>query len=162
MATTVYRDLKMAITRFRYWYNETNIETRMGIWMGMGALTGAVTGFRSMAKKVYAKPTCLEVTEIQLPKSSIDEFEQLWNDHAGEAAKCEGYEWTRLYKAIDWENSAWSYLQLRMWRRPKFRLMWENSDYAQQQEKKMLQVGAQIKKTRYDIVVDDSVSRLVE
>merc|ERR1712070_991237 len=57
----------------------------------------------------------LVATTYVVPPEKKKAFESAWSDSARLAQRQPGYEWTKTYKAVDWEDSPFHYISFRMW-----------------------------------------------
>ncbi|EAA22510.1 hypothetical protein [Plasmodium yoelii yoelii] len=89
-------------------------------------------------------------------------FEKNYNKLNIYAFKNRGYEHTKLFKAINWENSPLSYLQLRLWR--------DKQSYDNYLKNKQInELLDNVKKecnsytsSIYETIVDDSIVRIIQ
>merc|ERR1711924_473757 len=68
-----------------------------------------------MGKTRNPESAFLATTTYHVAEEKKNAFQQAWSDAARLAQRQPGYEWTRTYKAIDWEDSPFQYISFRMW-----------------------------------------------
>lgn len=109
--------LPESLQRLWMFYCELSSGNKSAIWLSNGIIFGSVLGTSErIRKEADAHTDFLEVTEYSLgSKSRSREFEKYWNDSAKRAQAQRGYEWTRMYKAVAWDDSPFHYLSVRMW-----------------------------------------------
>ena len=125
------------------------------MWLANGILFGSVYGtLERIKREEEVKPDYLEVTQYEVPKDRMKGFEKLWNDSAKRSQTQRGYGWTRMYKAVAWEDSPFQYLSTRLWEEKPV----EDSIF----EKRLDEAGIKpASKHEYVTVVDDSVVRTI-
>merc|ERR1712113_486687 len=90
-------------------------------------------------------------------------FEAAWSDAARLAQRQPGYEWTKTYKALDWEDSPFHYVSFRMWNEERSFKRFEGFDSTWKELNKRLQATCtSAENTVYRIIVDDSVRRIID
>merc|ERR1740121_923828 len=84
--------------------------------MSAGMVGGTLLGTWERRLRVK-KPESdfLVATTYIVPADKKKAFEVAWSDLARLAQRQPGYEWTRTYKALDWEDSPFHYISFRMW-----------------------------------------------
>eukprot|EP00386_Alphamonas_edax_P002209 GDKI01006631.1.p1 GENE.GDKI01006631.1~~GDKI01006631.1.p1 ORF type:complete len:170 (-),score=23.63 GDKI01006631.1:444-953(-) len=128
-----------------------------------GAIFGHLLGKRHRQYRidnVYAD--CLTVTSYELPQTQAEKFEETWNQYSKFAQKFTGYEWTKMFKAIKWDKSPFSYLELRLWRNDNIYKEFAKQEAIAEQKKKLEEGGVKVKTHMYEIIVDDSIRRMIE
>merc|ERR1711972_967118 len=81
-----------------------------------GNILGAIYGTHVRREKVKnPESDFLLATTYNVAEDTKKKFEAAWSDAARLAQRQPGYEWTRTYKAIDWEDSPFHYISFRMW-----------------------------------------------
>merc|ERR1719410_992343 len=104
----------------------------------------------------------LIVTTYTMPHDKRKGFENSWSDAARLAQRQPGYEWTRTYKALDWEDSPFHYVSFRMWNEEaSFKRMTKYDATWKELMNRMDQV-CQSQNTPYRVIVDDSQRRIIE
>lgn len=99
-------------------------------------------------------PEYLEVIQYEVDRSQLKTFEKLWNDSAKRSQTQRGYGWTRMYKAVAWEDSPFQYLSTRLWENKPV----DDSIF----QTKLEEAGVKLPtKREYVTVIDDSVVRTI-
>jgi hypothetical protein len=128
---------------------------KSAVWLANGILFGSIYGtLERLRTEEEKKVDYLELTEFQVPKARMKEFEKLWNDSAKRTQVQRGYGWTRTYKAIAWEESPFQYLSMRLWETKPV----EDHIFMKKLEEANLDRG---KRSEFITVVDDSVVRTI-
>ena len=130
---------------------------KSAIWLANGCLFGSIYGPMDRLKaQAEAKTDYLEITEFSLDgRNKMKEFERSWNDSAKRNQVSRGYGWTRMYKAIAWDESPFHYLSMRMW---------EDKPVEDQIFLKEVEANKSVKSVKrkqYVTVIDDSVIRTI-
>ena len=128
---------------------------KSAVWLANGILFGSIYGtLDRLRKEEEHKEDYFEITEYNVAKSRMKEFEKLWNDAAKRSQSQRGYGWTRTYKAIAWEDSPFQYLTMRQWEDKPV----DDTIFQSKLREAGLDVG---KKREFLTVVDDSVVRTI-
>jgi len=150
--------LPNSVQRLWMFYCGLSSGNKSAIWLANGILFGSVYGtFERLKREEDTKPDFLEVIEYRMDRSRVKEFEKYWNDSAKRTQTQRGYGWTRMYKAIAWEDSPFSYLSMRLW---EDKPVEDHLFKKKIQESKILEDGG-LQRTQYVTVVDDSVVRTI-
>lgn len=104
----------------------------------------------------------MEVTLYNVEKDKIKPFESAWNELSRLSQMQLGYEWTKMYKAIAWEQSPYQYITVKMWGRKKYSSDFQNTDdHAKAIDQINKHTSSEPQTTKFVTVVDDSVVRLI-
>ncbi|KAF8817712.1 hypothetical protein IE077_004613 [Cardiosporidium cionae] len=107
--------IRQAARGVKHWYGDSLVWQKSAIWASFGAICGYFWGSHKhrqrVAKGEFANH--LHITEFNVKVEDIGTFEEAWNSHARVTQKQPGYQSTKLYKAIDWDDPPLSYLQVR-------------------------------------------------
>lgn len=147
-----------SVQRLWMFYCDLSSGNKSAIWLANGIIFGSILGTSErIRKEADARTDFLEVTEYTLgSKSRTKEFEKYWNDSAKRAQAQRGYEWTRMYKSVAWEDSPFNYLSVRMW---------EEGPVADEIFSKRISdsgiLASAPSRKEYVTVVDDSVVRTI-
>eukprot|EP00446_Apocalathium_sp_SHHI-4_P025452 CAMPEP_0177250914 /NCGR_PEP_ID=MMETSP0367-20130122/53659_1 /TAXON_ID=447022 ORGANISM="Scrippsiella hangoei-like, Strain SHHI-4" /NCGR_SAMPLE_ID=MMETSP0367 /ASSEMBLY_ACC=CAM_ASM_000362 /LENGTH=158 /DNA_ID=CAMNT_0018703757 /DNA_START=108 /DNA_END=584 /DNA_ORIENTATION=- len=147
----------------REWYNDLSVGEKGLVSMCLGMIGGTAYGtYVRRYQFKTAQSDFLVATMYTVPEEKKKAFETAWSDAARLAQRQPGYEWTKTYKSLDWEDSPFHYVSFRMWneessfsRMLKFDTTWKEL------QKRMAEVCTQTS-TTYRVVVDDSVRRIIE
>ncbi|GAW79479.1 hypothetical protein, conserved [Plasmodium gonderi] len=156
--------LRQKVHQFSFWYKSSSIGHRNFVWVFVGCFCGYVYGKIEYMKKKKGKGVygdLIYVDEYIVDNNNIRNFEKKYNQVNIHSFKNKGYEYTKLFKAINLNNSPVSYLQLRLWadknsyedyvKSQKIRELTENMD------KECLFHSTD----KYETIVDDSIVRLI-
>ncbi|CRG98720.1 conserved Plasmodium protein, unknown function [Plasmodium relictum] len=159
-----YIILKQKIESFSNWYKASSIGHRNFVWLFIGSFCGYIYGKIEYEKKKKNKGVygdLIFVDEYIVDDKNIKNFEKNYNKLNIHSFKNKGYEYTKLFKAINWQNSPLSYLQLRLWK---------NKDCYDEymKSKNVNELLDNVKKEckfyssdKYETIVDDSIVRLI-
>merc|ERR1711957_588235 len=87
-------------------------------------------------------------------------FEAAWSDAARLAQRQPGYEWTKTYKALDWEDSPFNYISFRMWNEEgSYRRLVNYDSTWKELMTRLNSCVTDSTTTEYRTLVDDSVRR---
>ncbi|VWU48237.1 conserved protein, unknown function [Hepatocystis sp. ex Piliocolobus tephrosceles] len=147
------------------WYRNSSIGHRNFVWVFIGAFCGYVYGKLEYNKKKKGKGIygdLIYIDEYIVDHKNINSFERNYNKLNIHSFKSKGYECTKLFKALNWEYSPFSYLQLRLWN--------DKVSYEQYiKNKNITNLLENLKKNckyystdEYQTVVDDSVVRIIQ
>ena len=104
----------------------------------------------------------MEVTLYNVDKDNVKPFESAWNELSRLSQMQMGYEWTKMYKAIAWEQSPYQYISVKMWGRKKYASDFQKAeDHAKAVEQINKHTSIKPVTDKYITVVDDSVVRLI-
>ena len=154
--------LKRLVTYFpdsvqKLWmfYCSLSSGNKSAIWLANGILFGSIYGTMDrLQKEAETKPDYLEVIEYEVPRGQMKEFEKMWNDSAKRSQTQRGYGWTRMYKAVAWEESPFQYLSTRLWEEKPV----EDPIFQRRLAEAKIE---NVKRQEYVTVVDDSVVRTI-
>jgi hypothetical protein len=151
--------LPESMQRLWMFYCDLSSGNKSAIWLANGIIFGSLLGTSArIQKEADTKSDFLEVTEYQLgSKSRVKEFEKYWNDSAKRAQAQRGYEWTRMYKSVAWDDSPFHYLSIRMWEDKPV----TDDIYSKRLEESKILAGGIPQRKEYVTVVDDSVVRTI-
>ena len=139
-------------------YLSFNQREKMIFWAGLGNIVGSTYGYQANQDRKHSKTSDhLEVSLYKVDKHDIKPFEKTWNSYSRLSQTHLGYEWTKMYKAIAWDYTPYSFVSMRMWGRRKYADAFDDSAEAQ-----TLLAGIKpVYRGRFVSVVDDSVVRLI-
>eukprot|EP00929_Paragymnodinium_shiwhaense_P086100 TRINITY_DN4659_c0_g1_i1.p1 TRINITY_DN4659_c0_g1~~TRINITY_DN4659_c0_g1_i1.p1 ORF type:complete len:160 (+),score=27.43 TRINITY_DN4659_c0_g1_i1:75-554(+) len=151
------------IARQREWYNDLSLGERGLVWIACGNIMGAIYGtYERRGNRKAPESDYLEVSTYTVPQEHRKSFEATWSNSAQLAQRQPGYEWTKTYKAQDWEDSPFHYVTFRMWsqeicakRMREFDPTWKEL------MRRMDEIGVKRESVEYKTVVDDSVRRII-
>merc|ERR1712232_459464 len=151
------------IASTREWYSDLSLGEKGLISLAIGNVIGAVYGThvrRSQMKN--SESDCLVATTYMVPEENMKAFEIAWSDSARLAQRNPGYEWTRTFKALDWEDSPFHYISFRMWSEVgNWRWLTTHNSTWKELMKRMDATGAVHQSSSYEVIVDDSVRRII-
>merc|ERR1712232_1542910 len=152
------------IASTREWYSDLSLGEKGLISLAIGNVIGAVYGTHVRRSKMKTSESdCLIATTYKVPEENVKAFEIAWSDSARLAQRNPGYEWTRTYKALDWEDSPFHYISLRMWNEVgNWRWLTTHNPTWKELMKRMDATGAVHQSSSYEVIVDDSVRRIIE
>ena len=134
-------------------YLSLNQREKMIFWAAWGNIVGSTYGYQAnQARKLTRTSDHLEISFYKVNKEEIKSFETSWNSLSRLSQTFLGYEWCKMYKAIAWDYTPFSYVSMRMWGRRKY-----CDDFRDAQQMKL---PVQFR-DRFVTVVDDSVVRLI-
>lgn len=150
--------LPNSVQRLWMFYCGLSSGNKSAIWLANGILCGSIYGtLERLKREEETKPDFLEVIEYRLDRSRMKEFEKYWNDSAKRTQTHRGYGWTRMYKAIAWDDSPFSYLSMRLWEeKPVEDIIFKKKI----EDSKIINDGG-LHRRQYVTVVDDSVVRTI-
>jgi hypothetical protein len=150
--------LPSSVQRLWMFYCGLSSGNKSAVWLANGILFGSIYGtFERLKREEETKPDFLEVIEYRLDRSRVKEFEKYWNDSAKRTQTQRGYGWTRMYKAIAWDESPFSYLSMRLWEEKPV----EDSIFQRKVEESKILQNEGLQRRQYVTVVDDSVVRTI-
>mmetsp|Transcript_107691 Transcript_107691/g.213995 ORF Transcript_107691/g.213995 Transcript_107691/m.213995 type:complete len:160 (-) Transcript_107691:97-576(-) len=153
-----------AIGYVRQWYTDLSLGEKGLVAMSIGNLIGV--GYGTYVRRLQFKAPesdFLIVSTYNMPQEKRKGFENGWSDAARLAQRQPGYEWTRTYKALDWEDSPFHYLSLRMWNEEwSYRRFTQHDSTWKELQRRLDEVCDGVDNTVYRIVVDDSVKRIID
>jgi hypothetical protein len=150
--------LPNSVQRLWMFYCGLSSGNKSAIWLANGILFGSIYGtFERLKREEETKPDFLEVIEYGVDSSRIKEFEKYWNDSAKRTQTQRGYGWTRMYKAIAWDDSPFSYLSLRLWEEKPV----EDTIFKKNIENSRILHDQGLQRKQFVTVVDDSVVRTI-
>ncbi|SBT70568.1 conserved Plasmodium protein, unknown function [Plasmodium malariae] len=156
--------LKQKAGKFSYWYRTSSIGHRNFVWLFVGCFCGYVYGKIEYIKKKKGKGIygdLIYVDEYIVDKKNIRNFEANYNKLNIHSFKNKGYEYTKLFKAINWDNSPLSYLQLRLWRNKDSYDEYIKSKNIMDLFKNVQRECVFHSSDKYETIVDDSIVRLI-
>ncbi|CAE8625341.1 unnamed protein product, partial [Polarella glacialis] len=110
------RRLFQRVVNVSEWYEELDISEKLLLYMAAGMYWGTCYGtYIRRGKLEMPTSDFLMASAYMVPPTKKKEFEASWSDQARLAQRQPGYEWTRTYKALDWEDSPFHYVSFRMW-----------------------------------------------
>ncbi|KAF4730022.1 hypothetical protein FOZ62_003319, partial [Perkinsus olseni] len=142
------------------WYVELTVSEKNLLWGIQGVVMGSVIGaYKYVDKQANRTSDHLEITYYKVDRSKVKEFEAAWNEAARLAQRQRGYEWTRMYKAIAWEQSPFQYLCMRMWSQKvdKDYFLRHNRNVHDELESRIEAASEGREMNVYKYVVDDSI-----
>ena len=147
-----------SVQRLWMFYCGLSSGNKSAVWLANGILFGSIYGtFERLKREEETKPDFLEVIEYRMDRSRMKEFERYWNDSAKRTQTQRGYGWTRMYKAIAWDDSPFSYLSMRLWEEKPV----EDTIFHKKLEESKILHDANLERKQYVTVVDDSVVRTI-
>lgn len=147
----------------REWYTDLSVGEKGLVTMAMGIIGGAIYGTHVRRGQMrVAESDYLMATMYTVPEKKKKGFEGAWSDAARLAQRQPGYEWTRTYKALDWEDSPFHYVSFRMWNEEASFKRMVAYDSAWKELMKRLDEVCESRSTPYRVIVDDSLRRIIE
>uniref|UniRef100_A0A7S1PQF1 ABM domain-containing protein n=1 Tax=Alexandrium catenella TaxID=2925 RepID=A0A7S1PQF1_ALECA len=146
------------------WYGDLSVGEKGMVTMSLGMVIGTFYGTweRRIRLKVPESDYLLATT-YSVPEAKKKAFENAWSDSARLAQRQPGYEWTRTYKALDWEDSPFHYISFRMWNEESaFKRMVTYDSTWKELLKRLGETFSKTEACAYRIIVDDSVRRIIE
>mmetsp|Transcript_28681 Transcript_28681/g.75961 ORF Transcript_28681/g.75961 Transcript_28681/m.75961 type:complete len:158 (+) Transcript_28681:112-585(+) len=153
------------IAGMRAWYSDLSLGEKGILWMSGGIVCGTFWGTYDRRLKFRAPESdFLVMTSYATAPDKKKAFEVAWSDAARLAQRKPGYEWTKTYKALDWEGSPFNYVSFRMWSEEASYKRLDHFDSVWKELMKRLNetVEGAPKNSVYRIVIDDSVRRIIE
>eukprot|EP00928_Gymnodinium_smaydae_P056708 TRINITY_DN40035_c0_g1_i1.p1 TRINITY_DN40035_c0_g1~~TRINITY_DN40035_c0_g1_i1.p1 ORF type:complete len:177 (-),score=37.02 TRINITY_DN40035_c0_g1_i1:93-572(-) len=147
----------------REWYNELAVGEKCLFAMAIGNVLGTCYGtYVRRAKLKNPESSFLVATTYVVPEDKKKDFEVAWSDAARLAQRQPGYEWTKTYKALDWEDSPFHYVSFRMWNEETSYRRLTNYDSTWKELTRRLEASCTSQQsTVYKTTVDDSVRRII-
>mmetsp|Transcript_123896 Transcript_123896/g.264103 ORF Transcript_123896/g.264103 Transcript_123896/m.264103 type:complete len:160 (-) Transcript_123896:138-617(-) len=146
------------------WYKDLSVGEKGVIAMSAGMIGGTLYG--TYERRLRIKPAesdFLVATTYIVPEDKKKAFEVAWSDMARLAQRQPGYEWTRTYKALDWEDSPFHYISFRMWNEEGSYKRFTTYDATLKElNSRLAAVCTSSRETVYRVTVDDSVRRIIE
>eukprot|EP00933_Yihiella_yeosuensis_P011059 TRINITY_DN118047_c0_g1_i1.p1 TRINITY_DN118047_c0_g1~~TRINITY_DN118047_c0_g1_i1.p1 ORF type:complete len:162 (-),score=23.12 TRINITY_DN118047_c0_g1_i1:164-649(-) len=160
----VIRRIFGRVAAVREWYEELDIAEKLLLYTSAGMYWGTWYGTRCRRGKIEAPESdYLLATQYDVPASKKKSFEASWSDMARLAQRQPGYEWTKTFKALDWEDSPFHYVSFRMWTSSGDYRRFTNMDRTWKELSKRLTENCDKQQdTVYRIIVDDSVKRIID
>ncbi|CAA9986720.1 conserved Plasmodium protein, unknown function [Plasmodium knowlesi strain H] len=156
--------VKQSTQEFALWYRTSSIGHRNFVWVFVGCLCGYAYGSLEYIKKKKGKgmyADLIYVDEFIVDENNIRNFEKSYNHLNIQSFKSKGYEYTKLFKAINLKNSPLSYLQLRLWNnRDSYEAYLKSEDIHRLTENMKKQCIFH-STDKYETIVDDSIVRLI-
>ncbi len=153
-------------------YMDWTMGERMVFWAANGNIFGAIYGTRARKFREENKTSDhMELTFYDnVQKDKIKPFESSWNEFSRLCQRQTGYEWTKMYKSIAFENSPFQYLSVRMWTRKQHSDQFRASEaYAEAMQNTAAAITPTGQPTlplhepeHYVTVIDDSVVRIIQ
>lgn len=159
-----YIRLRQKVDAFSYWYRTSSIGHRNFVWLFFGSFCGYIYGKIEYTRKKKNKGIygdLIYVDEYIVDEKNIKEFEKNYNKLNIHAFKNKGYEYTKLFKAINWKDSPLSYLQLRLWNNANAYDAYMKSDSITELANNVKKNCVTHSSSKYETVVDDSIVRLI-
>eukprot|EP00920_Eleutheroschizon_duboscqi_P006984 GHVT01016209.1.p1 GENE.GHVT01016209.1~~GHVT01016209.1.p1 ORF type:complete len:164 (+),score=19.22 GHVT01016209.1:457-948(+) len=149
--------------QFSAWYSEQTPRKQNMILCVLGTTVGTATGKLRRRQQVASGDvgSSWYVTTYQVPPDGIKDFESRWNRYGRWVQKQPGYRTTQLYKAVHWDAAPASYIQIRQWRRDEHAEEAEADGTGSELSKAVAAACSFTHTNKYDMVVDDSVRRLI-
>lgn len=147
----------------REWYADLSVGEKGMIGMSVGCIIGTLYG-TYVRRGIHRAPESdyLVATTYVVPESKKKAFEIAWSDAARLAQRQPGYEWTKTYKALDWEDSPFHYISFRMWSEENsYKRLITYNDTWKELMKRLDETCESKQSTTYRITVDDSVRRII-
>mmetsp|Transcript_107559 Transcript_107559/g.304160 ORF Transcript_107559/g.304160 Transcript_107559/m.304160 type:complete len:160 (+) Transcript_107559:56-535(+) len=156
--------LLQRIQWMREWYADLSVGEKGLAAMAFGNVAGTFYGtYVRRGKARIPESDFLVCTTYTVDEKQKKAFEAAWSDTARLAQRQPGYEWTRTYKAIDWEDSPFHYLSLRMWNEEfSYKRFTAYDSTLKELLKRLKEVITGTHSAVYRIIVDDSVRRIIE
>eukprot|EP00927_Polykrikos_kofoidii_P078391 TRINITY_DN75219_c0_g1_i1.p1 TRINITY_DN75219_c0_g1~~TRINITY_DN75219_c0_g1_i1.p1 ORF type:complete len:160 (-),score=38.35 TRINITY_DN75219_c0_g1_i1:204-683(-) len=147
----------------REWYGDLSVGEKGLVAMAIGNVIGTMYGTHvRRSKRRFSDAEFMVATTYVVPAEKKKAFEAAWSDAARLAQRQPGYEWTRTYKSLDWEESPFNYISFRLWneeasftRLTKLDPTWKEL---------MVRLEENVTKQEsavYKTLVDDSVRRII-
>ncbi|SBT31655.1 conserved Plasmodium protein, unknown function [Plasmodium ovale wallikeri] len=150
---------------FAYWYRTSSIGHRNFFWVFIGSFCGYIYGKVEKNKKIKDNGIygdLIYIDEYSVTKNNILNFEKKYNLLNAQTFKNKGYEYTKLFKAINWGDCPVNYLQLRLWKNKElYNIHMQNSNVANLLQDVKKECLSHTSDT-YQTVVDDSIVRLIQ
>eukprot|EP00930_Biecheleria_cincta_P071376 TRINITY_DN58888_c0_g1_i1.p1 TRINITY_DN58888_c0_g1~~TRINITY_DN58888_c0_g1_i1.p1 ORF type:complete len:162 (-),score=26.21 TRINITY_DN58888_c0_g1_i1:141-626(-) len=160
----VFRRLLGRIHAGFEWWEELDIAEKYLLYMAAGMYGGTIYGtYQRRARLMIPESDYLLASFYRVDEQQKKAFEANWSDQARLAQRQPGYEWTRTYKALDWQESPFQYITFRMWDQSTNYLRMVQFDPTWKELSK--RVGAtctEQKDTVFRILIDDSVKRIID
>uniref|UniRef100_A0A7S4V382 ABM domain-containing protein n=1 Tax=Alexandrium monilatum TaxID=311494 RepID=A0A7S4V382_9DINO len=146
------------------WYADLSVGEKGVVMMSLGMMGGTAYGtYERRIKFKVPESDYLVATGYRVPEAKKKEFEAAWSDSARLAQRQPGYEWTRTYKALDWEDSPFHYISFRMWNEEHSFKRFSTYDATLKELLRRLgETYTTADSSVYRIIVDDSVRRIIE
>jgi len=132
--------------------------------MAIGNVAGTLYGTNVRRQKVAQyESDFLVATTYKVPDDKKKIFENSWNDSARLAQRQPGYEWTKTYKSLDWDESPFNYISFRMWNaEASYKRLTSYDETWKVITGRMKELGVTWQSTAYKCTVDDSVRRIIQ
>jgi len=152
------------IDNTRAWYGDLNVGEKGLLAMAVGMYAGTAYGTYVRRYKYHLPESdyLVATTYTVLDESKKKAFETAWSDAARLAQRQPGYEWTKTYKALDWEDSPFHYVSFRMWNEEDSYKRFATHDPTWKELNKRLAEVCTQENAVYRVIVDDSVRRIIE
>eukprot|EP00931_Biecheleriopsis_adriatica_P105038 TRINITY_DN79639_c0_g1_i1.p1 TRINITY_DN79639_c0_g1~~TRINITY_DN79639_c0_g1_i1.p1 ORF type:complete len:162 (-),score=20.75 TRINITY_DN79639_c0_g1_i1:61-546(-) len=160
----VFRRIVGRIMALNEWWEDLDIAEKYLLYMTAGMYWGTCYGtYCRRSRMLIPESDYLRASIYHVPEEKKKAFEANWSDQARLAQRQPGYEWTKTFKALDWQDSPFHYITFRMWsesgsymRMTQFDNTWKElcrrvGDSCENQQDAV-----------YRIIVDDSVRRIIE
>ena len=142
-------------------YCSFNQRELMVFWASLGNICGSTYGYLACKERESNKTSdYMEVSLYKVPSKDVKAFETCWNEDSRSAQTQLGYEWTKMFKAVAWEQSPYQYVAVRMWGRRAYRDAWESSKVREWLTNQR-EINQRAEPKKFVTVVDDSVVRLI-
>lgn len=144
------------------WYDDLSLGEKAMVAMSLGSVAGTLYGtyVRRSAMNVL-ESDYLVTSTYHVPEGKKKEFESVWSHTAQLAQRQPGYEWTKTFKAIDWDESPFHYIAFRMWSEAGAYRHFANYDPTLKELNSRLSEVCTEKSHVYKVIVDDSVNRII-
>ncbi|ORM40865.1 uncharacterized protein BXIN_1698 [Babesia sp. Xinjiang] len=140
-------------------YAYATLKQQHVIMICAGATLGAIVGIKSRRQRVASGEFSDNLELVAYNTSSVKDFESNWNRLARLAQRSSDYKYTRLYKAVNWDEPLPHYLQLRLWKYDNSLDNYRNSPSYSNLAKKVEGAATVVQTARPVTVIDDSVRR---
>ncbi|EDO06607.1 hypothetical protein BBOV_II006570 [Babesia bovis T2Bo] len=127
-----------------------------------GAVLGAIVGTKIRRKRVASGEFSDNLELVAYNTSSIQDFESSWNRLARHAQRRPDYSYTRLYKAVNWDEPYPHYLQLRLWKYDDSLDKYEETAPYAVLAKKVEAAASAVQAARPVTIIDDSIRRGID
>mmetsp|Transcript_57411 Transcript_57411/g.124208 ORF Transcript_57411/g.124208 Transcript_57411/m.124208 type:complete len:161 (-) Transcript_57411:133-615(-) len=152
------------INSVRDWYRELSLGEKGVVCLAIGNVWGTLYGTHVRRMKLRTPESdFLVATSYMVKEEEKKAFELAWSDAARLAQRQPGYEWTKTYKALDWEDSPFHYISFRMWSEESCyrRFITHDGTWKLLMDRLKNCLVSDEKSTVYKVIVDDSVRRII-
>mmetsp|Transcript_41565 Transcript_41565/g.75334 ORF Transcript_41565/g.75334 Transcript_41565/m.75334 type:complete len:160 (-) Transcript_41565:79-558(-) len=151
------------LVSIREWYSELTIGEKGFMCFAVGNVSGTFYGtYKRRGNMRPEQADWLVVTTYHVDEKKRKNFEANWSDMARLAQRQPGYEWTRTYKALDWQDSPFQYITFRMWdQESSYRRFIHGDPTLVELKRRMTELCRGEKSAVYRTQVDDSIARII-